>query len=61
MALRDRILSRLRNVVDRFSGEHSEGSHNIRPDDGARDVRAGDDVQVTRARLKRPRDAGEPG
>ncbi len=65
MGLRDRLLQRVRGVVDRFSGEHSAGSTSIRPDDApaaSPAPGAGDsDVKVTRARLKRPRDATNGG
>jgi hypothetical protein len=48
--------------MDRFSGEHSEASSQIRPDDDA-PARSGDSsaegVKVTRARLRRPREDGQ--
>lgn len=55
MGLRDR----LRNVVNRLSGEYSAAQTEIRPDEGAKAPIVGGDVKVTRARLKRPKDADE--
>lgn len=55
MGLRDRF----RKVFDRLSGEYSAAQTEIRPDEGAKAPVAGADVKVTRARLKRPKDADE--
>jgi hypothetical protein len=58
MGLRERLTRRLQGVLDRFSGEHSAASAQIRPDDGAPAAGAApaDGVKVTRARLRRPRE-----
>lgn len=45
--------------MDRFSGEYSAGQSEIRPDDPPAPTAAGGGVTVTRARLKRPKDAKE--
>jgi len=58
MGLRDKLKNSVRTVLDRFSGEYSAGSGEIRPDDAPLPSEPGD-VRVTRARLKRPRDAKE--
>lgn len=59
MGLRDRVKSSLRSVMDRFSGEYSAATTAIRPDDPAASGAAAAEVKVTRARLKRPKDAKE--
>lgn len=61
MGLRDRVRSSLRSVLDRFSGEFSAATPEIRPDlsTSAEPVAADPEVTVTRARLKRPKDAKE--
>lgn len=51
------LRSLLKRVTDKFSGEYSAAQADIRPDDGA--TATGGDVKVTRARLKRPKDAQE--
>jgi hypothetical protein len=51
------LRSLFKRVTDKFSGEYSAAQADIRPDDGA--SAAGGDVKVTRARLKRPKDAQE--
>jgi hypothetical protein len=59
MPLRDLVKRSVRSVVDRFSGEYSAAQTEIRPDDpAATRVEGGQDVKVTRARLKRP--PGQP-
>lgn len=59
MGLRDRLRSSVRTVMDRFSGEYSAASDNIKPPDPTEAPTPGGEVKVTRARLKRPRDAKE--
>jgi len=59
MGLRDRLKSSMQNLMNKFSGEYSAGEGEIRPDEGASRAVAGDGVKVTRARLKRPKDAKE--
>lgn len=56
MGLRDRVLSSVKKAFDRFSGEYSAGQDEIRPDTPPTPGVAGE-VKVTRARLKRPKDA----
>lgn len=60
MGLRDRVKRSLRSVMDRFSGEYSAAATEIRPDAPAAADQAGAEVKVTRARLRRPKDAREP-
>jgi hypothetical protein len=59
MGLRDRLKSSVRSLMDRFSGEYSAAETEIRPDDPQAPATPGSDVKVTRARLKRPKDARE--
>lgn len=59
MGLRDRVRSSLRTVLDRFSGEYSAGAGEIRPDEAPSAPAPAGEVKVTRARLKRPKDARE--
>ena len=65
MGLRDRLKQSVRTVLDRFSGEYSAAADEVRPPDAAGTPpptpppAAGEGVSVTRARLKRPRDAKE--
>lgn len=49
------LRSVLKKVLDRFSGEYSAAQTDIRPDDGS----STGSGKVTRARLKRPKDAKE--
>lgn len=58
MALRDRLVSTVKKALNRFSGEYSAGQDEIRPDENPAAGVVGD-VKVTRARLKRPKDAKE--
>ena len=66
MGLRDRLRARVESTLARFSGEYSAAQDSIRtpseapaPADGARPAQG--DVQVTRARLRRPREADTSG
>lgn len=52
------LRSLIKRVADKFSGEYSAAQTDIRPDDGRTGAPAGDG-KVTRARLKRPKDAKE--
>ena len=52
------LRSILKRVTDKFSGEYSAAQADIRPHDPPPAQDSGD-VQVTRARLKRPKDAKE--
>ncbi len=53
------LRSLIKRVADKFSGEYSAAQSDIRPDDGRPGATGADDVKVTRARLKRPKDAKE--
>ena len=57
MGLRDTLKKKLSTVVNRLSGEYSAGSSEIRPDTPP--VVSGEEVKVTRARLRRPGAANE--
>lgn len=61
MGLRDRLRSSVRSVLDRFSGEYSAASGEIRPDTSTSDpaAPASEAPKVTRARLRRPADAND--
>lgn len=61
MGLRDRLRSTVRTVLDRFSGEYSAASGEIRPDTPTTDPAPAttEAAKVTRARLRRPADAKE--
>ncbi len=51
------LRSLIKRVADKFSGEYSAAEGDIRADDGATAATPG--ATVTRARLKRPKDAKE--
>lgn len=59
MGLRDRFKSSVRSIVERFSGEYSAAAGEVRPDVPPVAGETGGEVKVTRARLKRPKDAKE--
>lgn len=61
MALRDRLKKTVRTVIDRLSGEYSAASSEIQepPPEWNATPAEGAEVKVTRARLKRPGDAGD--
>jgi hypothetical protein len=60
MGLRDRLKTKLKDTVNRLSGEYSAAApEEIIPYE--RNVTPTDDVQVVRARLKRPRDKNSKG
>ena len=63
MGIRDRLKNSVRSLVDRFSGEYSSASGEVRQDDPPPEDHGNPqaEVKVTRARLKRPRDAKESG
>lgn len=61
MSLRARLKSTVQKALNKFSGEYSAAESEIRapaPGDPATPTPAGE-VKVTRARLKRPKDAAE--
>jgi hypothetical protein len=59
MALREMIKKKLRAVLDQLSGEYSAGSkETATPPPESRPTTSGEEVKVTRARLRRP--PGEP-
>ena len=60
MGLRDRIKSRLRSAVDRLSGEYSAAAPEERTPYEVPGTPQ-DDVEIVRARLKRPREKGAGG
>ena len=52
------LRSLIKRVSEKFSGEYSAAQGDIRPD-SLPVAREGEEVKVTRARLKRPKDAKE--
>lgn len=59
MGLRDSLKNTVRSVLNKLSGEYSAGAAEIRDPPPESTPVAGGDVKITRARLKRPRDAAE--
>lgn len=57
MGLRDKLKDNVKRVLDRFSGEYSAGSDEIREEEGGPPKgEPAVDAPVTRARLRRPRE-----